>query len=256
MYNIAMNKRIIVWLTGPIETLLDNWKPSPSIQLNRQAGDTTKIIFRNDGVSAFPEFERIVDGLEEISMESPQYRATGFTDNDCRRHPLLWLSSTTRSGIGLSRSFGSISEMMTAPLIPFFTQAPLDGILVQTASDGWLFHIELLEMLKDAGLTGGLLTRPVTIENNNTPDTEWFWAYSDIDIGLPETERRFVMAFDRQRYNGEDFCTTNHLQCPSLLVSQAVYRLLRELPAEKYCTQSYHPYKQLELDFWPLELVG
>jgi hypothetical protein len=248
-----MKKYIKAEISGNIESLLLVWGKPSSVEFERTSENEAEITFYNEDYVHFQSLKDTISQIKEISLDHYLYRGYSFTHEDLKDCELMMLSSTTRSGLGLTKSYSNIKKKLSEKVLPFFTESPLDGILVQTGLGEWLFHKEMIDLLEKNNLTKGLSIKHLTIENNDNQD--WFWIYSNVNLGIPDRQDRFIDAFKKENYHGEDFCTAIRFKEPSIFVSKDVYNIIRNLPEEKLCSQSYHPYEKLEIDFWPVDLI-
>jgi hypothetical protein len=248
-----MKKRIRAEVSGPLPALFKNWDHFYAVEVNEQSENQAIFIFHDEKTALFEDFKTVVGLIEGLTIDHIRYSSYGYTIEDCQQSPLLLLQSQPRSGVGFTRNYGSIAEILRQPILPVFTQTPLNGIIVQTATEGWLFHSDLISLLNRSGLDKGLVLKPVALENQ--PEDAWLWAHSRTNLGRVVSENRFVGALHAARYLGEDFCTADLDGPPALIVSQPVYRLLSELPPDKICTQSTSPFESLSLSFMPFELI-
>jgi hypothetical protein len=125
--------------------------------------------------------------------------------------------------------------------------APSKGWITLTCANMFLFHKDLMEKLESQNYITGLRVVPVFIEIPEQGTlNDWMWVSSTKDLGEPLLHRRFVRGFQRNNWNGEDFCTSSFYDWDSLFVSQRVFECLDALPGEK----------KGEIEFVPIELVN
>lgn len=248
-----MKRHIRVEVTGPLEKLLEGWERFRTVEYHEHEATMATLLFHDEKTDLFEDFKAVVQQIDGLAIDHIRYWAHDFTIDEYQNSPLLLLQSSPREGLGFTRNYSSVQEILRQRILPVFTQAPLNGVIVQMPTEGWLFHSELINLLNRSGLDKGLVLKPVALENQ--PDDSWLWAFSRTNLGHPVIENRFINALRVTNYLGEDFCTADLDGPPPLIVSQPVYRLLSELPPDKICAQSHSPYEPLNLDFIPFDLI-
>ncbi len=266
-----MKKEIAATISGDLDALLREWKPPPGVKIQHHEGEM-HAVFGDDNLAAYKELEAVIARIaptHKVELDG-FFRAIEFSVEDLRASELLWVRIPATSGLevvgqkpveeircdrcgrkrsvlhALDRAYFRAQKKPTQPMLAALTLK--------------LVAREVLESLTRAAMDVGLRAVPCSITvGPDTLDDAYFWLTGTANLGDPagETElgppcekcgqrpvvenRSFLWAFSRERWNGEDFCTSSFLGLDTLYVSQRVYQHLEASSASKRSGALFEP---------------
>ncbi|MBN1178750.1 MAG: hypothetical protein JXD18_06035 [Anaerolineae bacterium] len=243
-----MKRLISVDVEGDVDALLACWPVPDVARFTRMGPQAAKLIFYDDAVVHFDALEAAIARHALPVDLGVRYRAHSFSAEECAAAELLMLYGRCLDGVSFPFRYAGVSELQSRSQLEVVAREALPGRFVALCGSGHLMRADLRADLEGAGLATGLLGVPASIDVEGQAGRveDWLWVSSTVDLGEPDTQRRFVGAFDRARWGGEHWCSSSFYNGRIFTVSQSVYRFLTALPAGDTC----------ELDFAPVEVTG
>lgn len=248
-----MKREITVYVEGNITGLLQAWSLPPDLAY-RHTGNELELSFSSERLEEFHELEEVVERLKprlDLEMVS-LFKAYGFSPEELAGSTLVWLRALALPGLGVAgrepfqeRRCGKCQAISSI-------QQDVERVQLRCRQTprGWLLgagtlvlcHRDLIRAIErvDKGRSLQVVPCEIDVEAGGTVDS-YSWVHSTLDLGPPvrdyefevpcsaceslqvASNRSFITAFSRDRWSGEDFCTSSFFGLEMLYISQRIY---------------------------------
>lgn len=226
-----MKRAITVRVKGAVRRLFERWPVPDNVEYTEKGNNHAVLRFDDAATEAFYDLEQAAEELSQEVEIKARFSAHQFSDEECSQALLLAFFLTCDRGIDLKQPPSDVLVMQSETRAVFLSEHPLEGEILLTCSNLYLFHRSFVDTLKQRNLTQGLHCVPAIVEVAGMGiDEEWVWVTSRVDLGTPLLERRFLKGFQSRAWNNVAFCSSAFYDWKLLFVSQPVYRLIAGLP--------------------------
>jgi hypothetical protein len=231
-----MKRSIVTWVKGDIDTLFRKWTIPQGVTCRTRDIDKIILSFPDDYVDDFYHFKEITEEMiinNFIIKIDSTFNAYDFTKEELLTAELLHLRALCQVDLEVidPKPVGDNPEKVEmADEIKMYSSKSIESQIILTDTNLMFFHEDLVKTMKQNGLGQSLFTVPCTIQIQDKKICEkWLWISSKVDLGNPLIENRFLIGFQRNRWQGEDFCISKFYGSHIAFVSQRIFRFLDAL---------------------------